>query len=277
MKIFSPNQCHLSGGKPLRRAFSLVEMLVAVGIMGLMVTGLLAIFSMTSKALRRSNVQTDVLETGRMVMELLTREVQQMHACNLSSQTNFNSTYFSRGLVQTMAGGGKWTNHLYDLYLLNGYSTNWQGIGYCLDPVERGYGTLYRFETNASLDGVHNFYPTYKWMLDNFNNDPKFNPTNFPRVADGIVHFSVKAYDADGYLSTWLIDGNHYVTNGISIFKNTELPAFVEIELAIIESQVLEQIKAMPVNVATNFLMGSRGAASTHLFRQLIPIRTIEK
>ncbi|MGB9602348.1 MAG: PilW family protein, partial [Limisphaerales bacterium] len=65
------------------RAMTIMEMLVAMGILTVIVVGLLAMFQQTQRALRASMTQTDVMETGRAVMDLMTREIQQASAVNL--------------------------------------------------------------------------------------------------------------------------------------------------------------------------------------------------
>src|SRR6516225_9991687 len=53
--------------------FSLIEILVAVGILSFMIIGLLALFNQTSRAFRTGMTQSDVLESARSVSEMMGR------------------------------------------------------------------------------------------------------------------------------------------------------------------------------------------------------------
>ncbi|HPC60329.1 MAG TPA: prepilin-type N-terminal cleavage/methylation domain-containing protein, partial [Verrucomicrobiota bacterium] len=56
-----------------RSAFSLVEILVTVALLSFIVLGLLAMFHQTQRAFRSSITQTDVLEAGRALTEIIGR------------------------------------------------------------------------------------------------------------------------------------------------------------------------------------------------------------
>ncbi|MEM3031896.1 MAG: prepilin-type N-terminal cleavage/methylation domain-containing protein [Nitrososphaerota archaeon] len=75
--------------RPAQRAFTLTELMVAVGIMGLIVTALYSIFSTTQRALRANVSQTDVTEGGRFAMELITRDLRRLSAAGQTPETNF--------------------------------------------------------------------------------------------------------------------------------------------------------------------------------------------
>ena len=135
--------------------------------------------------------------------------------------------------------------------------------------------------------------------------------TNFNRVVDGVVHLRVKAYDPDGRL-LWPYSTNRYGTyrtlaedmNGNRMgvystagsladanvvlrqqfafdpqlntqltFMSNALPAYVELELGVLEPVALKQYQALSAKAAADFL--SRQPGKVHLFRQRIPIRTV--
>src|SRR6185503_11455848 len=66
------------GGRiSLSLAFSLVEVMVAVGLLAVIIVGLLAMFYQTQRAFRAGMTQVDVLEAGRATMEMIARDFQQ--------------------------------------------------------------------------------------------------------------------------------------------------------------------------------------------------------
>ena len=92
----------------------------------------------------------------------------------------------------------------------------------------------------------------------------------FNRVADGIVHFRCLAYDTNGVLFTT----NNIIDGGFS-FTNNAVPAYVDLELGILEPRVIEQARSIPNPAALQAFLGNINQASkVHLFRQHISIRT---
>src|SRR5678816_861497 len=70
-------------------AFSLVEVMVAVGLLAFIIVGLLAMFYQTQRAFRSSATQTDVLEAGRATMQRIRQDLQDMHVAGHLLVTNF--------------------------------------------------------------------------------------------------------------------------------------------------------------------------------------------
>src|SRR3954466_10274045 len=70
-------------------AFSLVEVMVAVGLLAFIIVGLLAMFYQTQRAFRSSATQTDVLEAGRATMQFIRQDLQDMHMAGHPLVTNF--------------------------------------------------------------------------------------------------------------------------------------------------------------------------------------------
>src|SRR5207247_7715196 len=75
-----------------RRAFTIVELLVAISILTLIVLVLYGLFDQVQKALRSNVAQVDVHEGGRAFMELASREMEQMKSGNVLT----NVTLFAR-------------------------------------------------------------------------------------------------------------------------------------------------------------------------------------
>ncbi|MEY3275687.1 MAG: hypothetical protein RL153_953, partial [Verrucomicrobiota bacterium] len=59
------------------RAFSLVELLVSVGLLSIVILALYAMFDQTQRALRGSVGQVDVLEGARSAIDLVRRDLEQ--------------------------------------------------------------------------------------------------------------------------------------------------------------------------------------------------------
>lgn len=251
-----------------RGGFSLVEMIVAVGVLAMIMVGLLAMFSQTSRALRASNNQTDVLETGRMMMEMMTREVQQASAAGYTNAINFYATRIQGAapLNQRLAGGGTLGNDLEAFFLLIQENVDWKGIGYFVNPAENGIGTLYRFQTNSTVEGTPDFFDAFQTEVTLLPNSPSMH-----RVAEGVVHLEMHVYDADGARST---NGpGIQVANNTAAFTSNALPAFVEVEFAVVEPNLIERMRNMSSDVARGFLEDERRSGQVHIFRQRIPIQ----
>ena len=94
----------------IRRAFSVLELLVAVGLLSLIVLALYAMFDQTQKALHASIGQVDVMEGGRSAMDLIARDLARAQSPNLPATpgdpavTNINLAIRKREF--TKQGGG---------------------------------------------------------------------------------------------------------------------------------------------------------------------------
>ncbi len=276
--------------------FSLIELMVAVSILAFMIVGLLAMFFHVQRAFRAGVTQSDVMEGGRALMSSLTRELQEAAATSIAYTTNIQiepspgTGNWGEASVQNLESGSARTNFLQDLAFLTEANGEWKGIAYRFDN-RNGLGSLLRLE--ASLPYESNpFIATngLRVFSDEFfnsrinNSTPLINSTNYRPVLDGIVHFFVTAYDTNGYIhsTAWINKAPYgYVfTNHVSTapetpgFTNTVLPAYLEIELGVLEAAAAEKFRANnDVNAATGQNYLKRQIGRTHLFRQRIPIR----
>jgi type II secretory pathway pseudopilin PulG len=287
------------------RAFSLIEIMVSVTLLSLIVIGLLAVFNHVQRALRLAHSQTDVFEGARAVVDILTRDLQELRA---TEDTNAMSVYaVDIGSYNVPnIGATVRTNIFQDLFMITRQNDEWSAIGYFLDQRSAGVATLYRYSTNGPWHGTNyttdyltNWWRTFRAAVTN-------NNIVVHRVLDGVVHFQARAYDAKGrpHDSTWLEDiyvpeltnnitrGRKYDGNWITneylpdldanvaaaqngfAFKGDFLPAFIEIEVGILEPQSTRVYNSMlDVNppAALNYLRNQSG--KMHLFRQRIPVR----
>ena len=264
---------------PSARAFSLLEILVAVGLLSVIIVGLMAMFYQTEKAFRMGTRQVDVLESGRSVMELLVRELQEMtrisddRIVNLYASTNLNP------LVQPRVGQPQ-VNVLQDYYFGIKSNDMWTGIGYYVDPVgsSGGVGTLYRYSSSEpEMAGVFPYNLNLTNLYFRYTNSIPNAPTNPPmawhRVADNIIHLRLIPYDDDGRLYTNINLLNYIFPYLIAANQVEYSPASLDLELGILEPRTLERYRAItdPIK-AEHFLTNS--ADKVHIFRQRIPIRT---
>lgn len=258
-------------------AFSLLEILVAVGLLSVIILGLLAMFSQTEKAFRFGTRQVDVLESGRAVMELLVRELQEMTSLsdtsivNLYVSTNFPAVYLDRrpGMPQE--------TYLQDCYFLVQSNDLWTGVAYYIDPVEptgnARVGSLYRYSVSAP-----GMIRTNLWSLYNsYQQALLYAPTNVPivwhRVADNVVHLRLIPYDQNGIAYTNINLLQYSFPFEIAPNRFEYMPSYLDLEVAILEPRALERYRTIAnPNKAAEYL--TNRADKVHIFRQRISIRT---
>ncbi len=307
---------------PARRvqAFSLVELMTAVAIMVIIIFALYQMFAQTQKALRANVTQVDVLESGRATAEMLGRELAQLTASDRPYTTNiFARMIPSPPLIQMDANEKNptplRTNLLQEYFFLSRQGNNWIGTGYRVMGSDNGVGTLYRYSI------ITNYYSMSSNLVTRFiNANLATNPvtglisTNFNRVADGIVHFRLTAYDPDGRRMGWettnissayrtlrlsrtgtrlglastavnLADSNVSLQqdpmdpNRLQTqfaFTSNAVPSYVELELGVLEPAAYKQYQGLEgTSAGVSFLQ--KQASKVHLFRQRIPIRTAQQ
>lgn len=284
------------------RAFTLIEIMVVIVLLSLIILGLMAMFDQTQKAFRAGMAQTDQMEGARMFNDLLSRDMEQMEPSDLTNTVNFlaqipNSSYvpniytpFQQNLPATTTTR---TNILDDLFFVSRANQTWSGIGYFVrtNPAVESYvdnvGTLYRYQTNVSVV-YGNPQPTYPAFLTAAPSTNVF----ISKVLDGVVEFHVRCYDTNGVLITPTNTLN-YPSNFVNIqwasapwpnvpgevglyaFSNNFVPAYVEVELGILEPAVLKRYNSIPTPaVRATFLAAHAG--NVLVFRQRIPIRNVD-
>ena len=312
-------------------AFSVVELMLAIAIMGIIVYALFTVFNQTQKAMRASEIQGDVSEKGRAIMEMVSRELAQAQPTFSAVSTNGTwineANLFAYGEYQHVQSEPERldlptrTNSLYSLFFLTQRSNIWSAIGYRVTNVVHGVGELVRYEVGypaVNPNSLGDPLPRGNLLSLAFQadlNNP--NPiSSYHHISDGVTHFKLTAYDQNGRAFSWLLPGRHdtnrylvrmeapfeyppsgsglrpFSTNDATVvlgpafpgtlsdetsvrFLSNALPAYVELELGMLEPEALRQFYTMIEDEnpnATNFL--ARQIAKVHLFRQRIPIRT---
>src|SRR5438046_2537782 len=216
------------------RAFTVVELLVAVSVLSLIVLVLYGLFDQVQRALRGNVAQVDVLEGGRAAMQLLSTEMEQMAPGSVPGSTNLFISMTAPPSQQAMLDPGTNRVNLLDqVFFVSHLNKTWTGTGYRVlslnsngIPValaERGVGTLCRYAVSVNDSDFPNL-PVRPgapgpinvfWQVMNRPLDPPLsNLTNYQPVVDGVVHFRVRAFDTNGFPMTYLSNNFTYVIMG---------------------------------------------------------------
>ena len=111
------------------------------------------------------------------------------------------------------------------------------------------------------------------------------------RVLEGVVHFRVNTYDRDGRLLTpnwftnfpaWSDHNSGIVLRNSSVpgnvnalFLSSAVPAFVEVEIGILEPQTYERYRAISAASAQAEFLKNQ-ASRVHIFRQRVAVRNTD-
>jgi type II secretory pathway component PulJ len=280
------------GARRAGAAFSLIEVLVVVSLLSLIVLALMAVFTSTQRAFRSAVTQTDVLEGSRAAMDLMTTDLRGLTPCDGMSNAvgscpvNFfvvaNAVSYAP-LVQSLPGSSmSRTNLLNYFFVLGRNNTTWTGTGYIVNTAsDNPLYPLYRFyaETNTVNSPQVLFQQFASYIFNG-------QWTNMSHLVDGVVHLTVRAYDANG---NWINNYYQPYTNALNtyflptaygeqqlyMFSNA-VPASVELELGVLEDRPLAHAESLPDNsaVQTNYLAQQAGAV--HLFRQRVTIPNVD-
>jgi len=190
------------------------------------------------------------------------------------------------------------TNVIQRIFFLTLVNQDWIGTGYEVvadypgGTANSGVGTLYRFTKTGRSSDVGNLWST-------FANTSVTNPQYFSRVADGVVHFRVKPYATNGFPIVWGPTNGCWFRTNISpntftysmrntvgspepavpeevncYFYSNALPAYVELELGVLEPNIYERYKSISGKAGSDYL--SNHVANVHLFRQRVPVRNVD-
>jgi type II secretory pathway pseudopilin PulG len=263
-------------------AFTVLEIMVAVALLAVIIVGLLAMFYQVQRAFRAGTAQVDVMENGRAAISMITREMHEATATGLHDVTNLVIVPARQGIQtsQVLSSGDVRDNFLQDLCFLQRRNDDWNGIAYRFTNAWTGVGTLVRYSwswTNESNPFLN------ENTKSNLSLSVFRQPTGFDygsQILDGVVHFQIEAYDAEGLLHRTYapIDNGHVRfdhANQVYGFLSTNLPAYLDIELRVLEPATLARFRARAetdLTRATNYLAAQIGR--THVFRQRIPVRS---
>jgi prepilin-type N-terminal cleavage/methylation domain-containing protein len=292
-------------------AFTLVEMLVTMALLSLIVLALMAVFNSTQNAFRASLTQTDVLESGRLAMDLIKSDLETMTPSlspvntnslltypdpnNTNNNVNFYATvanYVSvpPPLIQSLTASSQLrTNVLEDFFSLSHQNVNgspsWVGTGYAVstNSPDGALYPLYRFymTTNAMTGTPASLYNAFASI-------PLTNSPPWSHLMNGVVGLTVRAYDPNGFWMTNTHDfyNGQTIANqstvfpppvwgeiGFYMFSNT-VPASVQVEMGVLENTTLQRAEGLSGAAQMNYL--SNHVGQVHLFRQRVWIRNVD-
>jgi len=276
-----------------REAFSLVEILIVVTLLSLIVLVLMGVFSSTQRAFRASVTQTDVLEGGRAVTDLIASDLRKLTPSGSYSNDAVNCFALDNNYSPAMryvpmeqklpASTLTRLNSLQYFFLLGRQNNKWVGIGYAVNVTnEASLYPLYRFYAETNLTQSPRLLYDLYW---NTVNQGRW--TNMSHLVDGVVHLVVRGYDAggiwitNGYTTPAMVPKNVAFTPPINgevgfYFYSNALPASVELQLGLLEDRAVRHAEALPTfNARTNYLAGQSG--SVHLFRQQVNIPNADR
>jgi prepilin-type N-terminal cleavage/methylation domain-containing protein len=294
-----------------RHAFTLVEVLVVMALMGLIVLALMRVFDGTQTAFRSGITQTDVLESGRAVTDLIKGDLEVMTpsfgygtingfgntngvwAVNFCVTNNFHVAGYAplyQALPAVIDSTTQRTNVLESFFILSRGNLNgsdrWIGVGYSVMGInlQNDLYPLYRFTTNYPVMTVD---PARLFTNDFYNF--LFSPANYgSHLMDGVVHLRVYAYNNSGQLinTSSYFDGTNVLFQQLDplmvpdewgcTFYSNKVPASVEVELGVLEDRTLQRAESLSGSylAQTNYLAGHAG--QVHIFRQRAWIRNMD-
>lgn len=231
------------------RAFSLVEMMVVMSLLSVIVLGLYSVFNQTQRALIANTAQVDVLENGRVTLDLVSREIEQAVAWghpatnlpNLSIQFSFPTAAMPvEPYTMTLNDKTIRTNLIQECFFLSRSNNWWLGNGFFLalptngtalttkDVALSGVGTLYRFSEQPYNTNLipWRFTPVMRLLSNDlvrltrrYAQAHSDATIAFP-IAEGIAHFSLRPYDAAGRLMTNNYNGKDQSHNWTHVWTN---------------------------------------------------------
>ena len=294
------------------RGFTLVEILVVLALLSLIVFALMSVFSGTQRAFKASLTQTDMLEGGRAVMDLIAGDLEAMtpsdgfsnatlsgsvnqvfcpvnFSCNVKVFTGFPPSPLYQSLIGSPDNVQR-TNILEDVFILskgniNGVSS-WIGTGYSVN-TNLADGTLYplyRFymTTNAASGPAGQLGLYTNFVALNYTNNAIWS-----HLMDGVVNLTMRPYDTNGI---WVTNGYvnpsfilvphnvNFIGNNLGetscFFYSNALPASVQILMGTLEDHILQHAEGLQGANQSNYL--AEAAGQLHLFSRRVWIRNLD-
>jgi hypothetical protein len=213
-------------------------------------------------------------------------------------------------LTMPLVDGSTWTNVLNDCFFLSRSNNIWVATAYMVggltnDPKSPAnlifttnqvdaarVGALVRVTTSTTNwmarhqlravdidDMMYNLFRVKQGRLPGTN-------VSLALMADGIVHFRMRPLDLNGrpITNTWpdlttRVDRqlvNRILVDKCALFTSNALPAYVDLEIGILDPAVFQRFKAIPPSTSQlQFLQ--RQAGAIQLFHKLIPVRSVER
>lgn len=237
------------------RAFTLVELLVAMTVLSVLVVLISSLLSSVNKAWVAGEERVENYQTGRAILELIARELK---SAVISPSLQFIQNPPMGTPEQTPWFQRKNSSALFwQSALKSGPAGDIAEIGYYLDKDFR----LHRFcvppdSTSYNVYGAAPSALTAPWVS---NFDPVAQPTLFSTVADGILGLWIRCMDQNGDAIPWYQAAIPYnsaasfqpaIAGQFSSFKYTNaattaqahlLPYSVEITVITLDAKTLQR------------------------------------
>jgi hypothetical protein len=245
-------------------------------------------FVETQRAFKAGVKQNTMADAGQTIIDMVSADLAQASDAQSSFITNlcWGWTANASSNYQDYPANVFRTNQLQQIFVLVHTNTQWLGVGYAVSNYAgTGAGTLYSY-LDATNDPIPNNSLCDNFLLRVQTFLPTLTATNFHRVADGVVHLKLRAFDQYGNERNWEqgLDfdrgGANFSYPTTSAYTNSlgvvmpasGLPAVVQLEVGILEPEAYEQLRALPAGSASqrNFLSAAGG--KIQIYRQNIPI-----
>ncbi|MCI0747722.1 MAG: prepilin-type N-terminal cleavage/methylation domain-containing protein [Verrucomicrobia subdivision 3 bacterium] len=269
----------------LQRAFSLIEIMVTVTLLSVITVGLLSMFYQTQRAFRLGANQVDILEGGRAVMELISREMQEMFPSHVEGVVNLSAVTQATNYMTDLPGGLVRTNLLQQISFLSRRGDEWMSTTYWVQDhidvadsvTNAGLGELWRHVVRTNLPTLNQ--TNFIWgFATNLTRSHSTNDPGAHKIADGVVHFRAYVYNQNGIFYS---DSPPNVFIGNSPASVLQpgfdfydwIPGHVELELGILDPKAVEGFRARGYSlpVAAGYLQGQ--VHRVHLFKQRVATR----
>lgn len=287
MKTSLPNRS--SSVLQQRSALTILEMLVSTAMLSFIVLGLTAVFIQTQRAFKTGIKSTTVTDAGRTILDMISSDLSQMSDAQNTNVTNLYWSWSSNNIQYTTGTSGQLenfrTNQLDAIYVLEHTNTMWIGVGYAVQDVIPGVGTLYRYQTNYDTPFITNglFWP----FLTSVQQQSFTNGAYWHRVADGVIDLKLRTFDQNGnepYIeSSYYPEGDYAADAQMSYplhlfpylypFVSNTLPNAVDVEIGILEPEALARAQSIAgAPAALNNFMETNSLTMTEIFRRRISI-----
>ena len=235
---------------------------------------------------RASVTQTDILEGSRAALDLITTDLRSLTPSDGSSNYVSGGTYYPgavnfcaldnsyagcsysggtllyQPLQQSLPGSGAQRVNVLNYFFvlgrnnINGHDS-WTGTGYVVNATNTSpLYPLYRFY--AYTDIAVPPYTLYQ-VFTNVVNQSQWTNANMSHLLDGVVHLTVRPFDASGYWMTNTCqlmvarpDDERNVAFAFPLsgevgtyFYSNAVPASVELELGVVEDRALARAASL--------------------------------
>jgi prepilin-type N-terminal cleavage/methylation domain-containing protein len=182
-----------------------------------------------------------------------------------------------------------------------GFGTLFRFSSVNVDPNATRVENRFQPQRRLNHDLLNNFWSQYNTIqsLDPQSANSQIHNLSVSPLIEGVVHFKLQPIDSDGrpmvyytnynalnasvnlgYPKTILesesLGGDLLLGQTRFRFFGDALPAFIELELGVLDPEVMARLKAMPnLAAARQYLYDKPGAV--HLFRRMVPLSTANR